>query len=170
MKLWTQLLILTIIDFIIIWFCVGEPDPSVSIGVIIVVQFVILLNLILAGLFYAFKRQYSKAFLINSIISAIIIYNLFIGGIERHQRQRYEGWNFKIKDTTFNITHSKVDSTFSMTYSLNPGSSSEFNKGHFSKKSNFYLLTTDTTKFLIRNNFLFGFQNNDSIKLTKLNY
>ena len=154
MKLWTQLLILTILDFIIIWFWVGEPDPSVSIGIIIVVPFVIIINLILAGLFYAFKRPYSKAFLINSIISAVIMYNLFIAGIDRHQRLRYEGWNFKINDTTFDITHSKLDSTFSMTYSTNPGSSVEFIGGHFIDKSNFYLLTTDTTQFIIRSNFL----------------
>jgi hypothetical protein len=98
------------------------------------------------------------------------MYNLFIGGIGRHQRLRYEGWNFKINDTTFNITHSKLKSTFSMTYSTNPGSSWGFIDGRFIDKSNFYLLTTDTTKFMIRNNFLFGFQNNDSIKLTKLDY
>ena len=170
MKLWTQLLILTILDFIIIWFWVGEPDPSVSIGIIIVVPFVIIINLILAGLFYAFKRQYSKAFLINSIISAIIMYNLFIAGIGRHQRMRYEGWNFQINDTTFNITHSKLDSTFSMTYSTNPGSSLSFIDGRFIDKSSFYLLTTDTTKFIIKNNLLFGFQNNDSIKLTRFDY
>ena len=96
--------------------------------------------------------------------------NLFIAGIERHQRLRYEGWNFKIKDTTFNITHSKLDSTFSMTYSLNPGSSWGFIGGQFIDKGNFYLLTTDTTRFVIRNNFLFGFQNNDSLKLTKNDY
>ncbi len=131
---------------------------------------VIIINLILAGLFYAIKRQYSKAFLINSIISAIIMYNLFIAGIERHQRRRYEGWNFKIKDTTYNITHSKLDSTFSMTYSTNPGSSTSFIGGQFIDKNNFYLLTTDTTKFVIKNNFLFGFQNNDSIKLIKIDY
>ena len=172
MKLWTQLLFLTILDFIIIWLWVrqSDPDPSVSIGILIVVPMVIIVNLILAGLFYAIKRQYSKAFLINSIISAIIMYNLFTTGIARHQRLRYEGWNFKIKDTTFNITHSKLDSTFSMTYSLNPGSSWGFIDGKFIDKSSFYLLTTDTTKFIIRNNFLFGFQNKDSIKLATIDY
>ena len=98
------------------------------------------------------------------------MYNLFIAGISRHQRQLYEDWNFKINDTTFDITHSKIDSTFSMTYSTNPGSSWSFIHGQFIDKHNFYLLTTDTTKFKIKNNYLFGFRNNDSIKLTKLDY
>lgn len=98
------------------------------------------------------------------------MYNLFIAEISRHQRIRYEGWNFKIKDTTFNITLSKIDSSFSMTYSLNRGSSWGFIDGQFLNKRNSYLLITDTTYFIIKNNFLFEFQNNDSIKLTKIEY
>ena len=72
MKLWIQLLILTILDFIIIWFWVGEPDPSVSIGIIIVVPLVIIINLILAGLFYAIKRQYSKS-IFNQLYNSAFI-------------------------------------------------------------------------------------------------
>ncbi len=172
MKLWKQILILTILDFIVIWLFVkqSDPDPSVAIGIIIVVPVVIIINLIIAGFLYAIKRQYSKAFLINSIISAIIMYNLFIAEISRHQRLRYESWNFKIKDTTFDITHSKVDSTFSITYSLTPGSSWGFIRGQIIYKNNSYLMITDTTNFIIKNNFLFGFQNIDSIKLTMNHY
>ena len=75
MKLWIQLLILTVLDFVIIWFWVKEqdPDPSVSIGILIVVPLVIIINLIIAAVLFAVKRQYVKAFLINSIISAIIM-------------------------------------------------------------------------------------------------
>ena len=173
MKLWAQLLLLTIIDFIVIWLWVRQqdPDPSVSIGILLVVPLAIIVNLILAGLFYAIKRQYAKAFLINSLIAAVIMYNLFIAGIDRHQRLRYEGWNFKINDTTFNITHSKLDKTFSMTYSLNSGSSWSFIDGHFISKDDFYLLTTDTTKFTIKHNYIFDFrEKGDSIHLTKVDY
>lgn len=172
MKLWTQLLLLTILDFVIIWFWVRQqdPDPSVSIGILIVVPLAIIINLIIAAVLFAVKRQYAKAFLINSIISAIIMYYLFIAGIDRHQQLRYDGWNFKIKDTTFNILHSKLDNTFSMSYSTNPGSSSSFIDGKFISKNNMYLLTTDTTNFIIKNNFFFGFRGSDSIKLTKVDY
>ena|ERR1700694_5254769 len=146
MKLWTQLLLLTILDFIIIWFWVKQqdPDPSISIGILIIVPMVIIINLALAAIFFAAKRKYAKAFLINSIIAAVIMYNLFIAGISRHQRLRYESWNFKIKDTTFGITHSKFDSTFRMSYSINPGSSCSFMGGRFIDRKNSYLLSTDT--------------------------
>ena len=170
MKLWTQLLLLTIFDLIIIYFWVGEPEPSVALGILIVVPVVIIINLILAGLLYAIKRQYSKAFLINSVISAIIMYNLFIAGIARHQRLLYEDWNFKINDTSFKIIHSKLDSTFSITYSLSPGSSWSFIDGKFIEGTNFYLLTTDSIKLKIKNNYLFGFRNKDSIELKKHEY
>jgi membrane protein YdbS with pleckstrin-like domain len=172
MKLWMQLLLLTILDFIIIWFWVRQqdPDPSISIGIFIVVPMAIIINLVLAVIFYAAKRRYSKAFLINSLIAAVIMYNLFIGGINRHQRLRYESWNFKIKDTTFDITHSKFDSTFSMTYSINPGSSWGFMNGRFIDRKNSYLLSTDTTNLIIEKNFLFGFRSKGGIKLEKVDY
>jgi membrane protein YdbS with pleckstrin-like domain len=172
MKLWIQLLFLTILDFIVIWLYVGweDPDSSVSIGILLVVPLAIIVNLVIAGILFLVKRQYAKAFFINSIISGIIMYNLFVAGIARHQRLRYEDWNFKINDTTFDITHSKLDSSFSITYSINPGSSWSYINGRFINKNIFYLLTTDTIKFKIKNNYLFGFRNIDSIKLTKLDY
>jgi hypothetical protein len=164
---------LTILDLIVIWLYVRweDPDASVSIGILLVVPSVIVINLAFAGVLFIAKRQYAKAFLINSIISAIIMYNLFIAGIDRHQRLRYEGWKFKISDTTFNIKHSKLASTFSMTYSLNPGSTWSFIDGHFISKDDIYLLTTDTTTFTIKHNYLFGFRAKvDSIHLTKVDY
>jgi membrane protein YdbS with pleckstrin-like domain len=172
MKLWVQLLFLTILDFIIIWLYVRQEDPdaSVSIGILLVVPLAIIINLIIAAILFVVKRRYAKTFLINSLISAAIMYYLFVAGINRHQRLRYEGWNFKIKDTTFNILHSKLDSTFSITYSLSPGSSWSFMDGRFITKNNSYLLTTDSTTFFIRNNFLSGFRGRDSIGLTKVDY
>ena len=171
MKLWTQLLLLTIFDFIVIWFYVRQedPDPSVSIGLLLLVPLVIIINLILAAIFYATKRHYSRLFIINSFVSPVIMYLLFTQGISRHQRQRYESWQFTLSDTTFRITNNKLDSTFDISYSTNPGSSSSFIYGHVASNKNVYLLTNDTLRLLIKNNFLFGFRSSlDSIKLTQL--
>ena len=171
MKLWTQLLLLTILDFIIIWLWVRQqdPDPSISIGLLLLVPLVIIINLILAAIFYATKRHYSRLFIINSFVSAVIMYLLFTQGIRRHQKQRYESWKFALNDTTFRITNNKLDSTFDISYSTNPGSSSSFIYGHVASKENVYILTNDTLRLLIKNNFLFGFKNSsDSIKLTQI--
>ena len=171
MKLITKLFFLTIIDFIIIWFWVKEidPEPSVSIAIVIVVPIVILINLAIALILYFTKREYSKVFVVNSFISAIIMYFLFLNGIDRHQNLRYESWKFNRKDTIFAIIHSKLDNTFSMTESTNQGSTTEFLEGKFSGNGNEYYLKTDSTEFKIRNEYLFGFRNStDSIKLTKI--
>ncbi|WNM18058.1 hypothetical protein [Flavobacterium capsici] len=171
MKLFTKLFLLTIIDFIIIWFWVKEidPEPSVSIALVIVVPAVMLINLAIAVILYFTKREYSKVFVINSFISAILMYFLFQNGIERHQNLRYESWTFNRKDTIFAIIHSKLDNTFSMTVSTNQGSTTEFLEGKFRENGNEYYLTSDSTEYKIRNEYLFGFRNStDSIKLTKI--
>ena len=171
MKLWRQLLVLTIIDTIIIWLWVRQqdPDPSVSIGILLLVPGVALLNLILAAILFATKNKYSKAFLINSIISAIIMYNLFLAGINRHQQLRYESWQFTQNDTVFRVTHNKLDSTFDISYRTNTSTSTGFISGQVAYNKNNIILTSDTLKFIIKSNFLFGFQGKqDSIRLLPL--
>lgn len=171
MKLFTKILFLSIIDFIVIWFWVKEidPEPSVSIAIYLIVPLVIIINLAIALVLYIFKREYSKIFVINSLVSAIIMYFLFFKGIERHQNQRYESWEFNIKDTTFVITHSRLDNTFSISESTHPGSSTEFLDGKLNRNGNEYYLTTDSTKYIIKNEYIFGFRNaTDKIKLVKI--
>jgi membrane protein YdbS with pleckstrin-like domain len=171
MKLFIKIILLTIIDIILIWFWVKEndPDPSVSIALVLVVPAVIIINLVIAILLYFTKREYSKIFVINSLLSAVIMYILFLNGIDRHQKLRYESWKFNIEDTIFQITHSKLDNTFSISESTNPGSSTGFLDGKFSRKGNEYYLTTDSTEYKIRKEYFYGFRNSkDSIKLTKI--
>jgi hypothetical protein len=96
--------------------------------------------------------------------------NLFISGIDSHQRKRYEGWNFKIGDTTFIITHSKLDNRFWIEYSINPGGSTGFIDGKFIDNKSSYLLTSDSSKYIIKNGLLFGFRDKESLRLTKVEY
>jgi membrane protein YdbS with pleckstrin-like domain len=171
MKLFIKILLLTIIDFVVIWFWVKEndPDPSISIAIVIVVPAVIIINLAIALVLYFTKREYSKVFVINALVSAIIMYFLFLNGIDRHQNLRYESWKFNIKDTVFEITHFKLENTFSISESSNPGSSTSFLDGKFSRKDDEIYLTTDTTKYKMKNEYLYGFRNSkDSIKLIKI--
>lgn len=171
MKLLIKLVLLTIIDFIIIWFWLkeNEPDPSSSLGILLLIPFVIFINLIIALVLYFIKRQYTKAFVINSFISAVLMYFLFINAINRHQQKIVESWKFNIKDTVFTINHWKVDNTFSISESTDPGSSTGFLDGKFITRGNEHYLTTDSTKYYIKKGYFYGFRNiNDSIKLTKI--
>jgi len=161
MKFLTKILLLVIFDFCMIWFWVRtmDPDPSVSIGIILLIPFVIIINLIIAGILFFFKKQYSKFFLINAVISAFIINFLFSAEISRHQRDRLESWEFKYKDRIYKIVHWKSEGTFSMSEQLDPGASTEFLEGKFVKFNKEYQLTTDSTKYVIRKNVLYGFGN-----------
>eukprot|EP00388_Colpodella_angusta_P019081 GDKJ01047669.1.p1 GENE.GDKJ01047669.1~~GDKJ01047669.1.p1 ORF type:complete len:174 (+),score=16.53 GDKJ01047669.1:334-855(+) len=171
MKFWIRIILLTIIDFAIIWLWIKQmnPDPSVSIGILILVPFVVILNLIIALILYFFKKEFVSLFLVNSIIAGILMFYLFGKGIDRYQNERLESWNFKLQNTTYNITHWKLENTFSMSESNNPGSSTGFLDGKFIKKGNEYYLKTDTTEFIIKNGYLYKFRNeSDSIKLNKI--
>lgn len=171
MKAWTNLILLTVIDFVIIWFWVREtdPDPSVAIGILLLIPFVIGLNLIIAAIFYFANRKYAMLFVINSLIAGVLMYYLLGNGIDRHQRLRLESWKFNIKNTTFVVTHWKRENTFSISESTNPGSSTVFLNGQFTENGNAYYLTTDSTEYRIKNEYFYGFRNSmDSIKLSKI--
>lgn len=163
---------LAFIDFGLIWLWVYQmdPDPSVSIGIILLVPFVFVLNLIIAGvLYYAKKKEYSSIFLINSVTASIIIFYLFGKGIDRHQNKRLEQWTFQKADTTFSLIRWKETNEFSMTYSLNPGSSWSFLDGHCENKNGKWILNADTISIEIDNDHLIGFRNQyDTIKMTKI--
>lgn len=171
MKLFTQIILLTIIDYLSIWYLVKiiDPDPSASIIILFLVPLIVGINLIIALILAYTKQKYIKLFVINSIIAGIIMFYLFNLGVSRHQNLRYNGWNFNIKDTTFELTINKLDTTFSMTYSLNPGSSNGYLNGTYKTNKKEFLLIADKKNFIIRNNYLFAFrQKPDSIKLTHI--
>jgi hypothetical protein len=166
-----QLAVLIVADLLLIWVLVRQidPDPSVSIGLLFLVPAVFVLNIVIAIVLAFIKKRYSGVFFINSFISSFLMYFLFINDIDRHQNKRYEIWKFNLKDTTFEITLSKLDTTFNIAHRTDPGSSSRFMYGSYIAKQNEYILMSDTVKLTIRNKFLFGFRNiNDSVKLTKV--
>lgn len=171
MKIWTNIILLTIVDFIVIWLLVKlvNPDPSVSILILLLVQFVVILNLIIALILYFTKQEFVSLFIINSIISGILMFYLFDMGIDQYQNERLESWEFKLQDTTFVIINWKHENSFSISESTKPGSSTSFLDGKFIKKRNSYYLTTDSTEYIIKDKYLYKFRNlRDSIELKKI--
>ena len=173
MKTFYKVLALIIIDIGLIWFWVYQidPDPCISIGVFLLVPFVFVLNLIIGGiLFLAKKKDYSKLFFINSIIASIIMLYLFEKGIDRHQNNRLESWEFTKADSIFRLTRWKKTNEFSMSYSLSPGSSWGFLDGKCIEKSGDWYLTSDSLKRkIINDEKLIGFRNpTDTIRMNKL--
>ncbi|CAN5448333.1 hypothetical protein BH09BAC3_BH09BAC3_32610 [soil metagenome] len=171
MKFWVQLLLLTIVDFLVIWLWVRQADPSpdISIAILLLVAYAIGFNIIIAVLLYFVKRKYATLLVVNSLIAGALMFFLFHEGIVRHQNKRVEGWRFNIKDSTFEIQHWKMENTFSISESTTPWSSTSFLEGKFISNGNEYLLATDSTSYQIRGEYLFGFRKSiDSIKLIKV--
>jgi len=172
MRILYKILGLAFIDFGLIWLWVYQmdPNPSVTIGIILLVPFVFVLNLIIAGvLFYAKKKEYARIFLINSVTASILVFYLFVKGIDRHQNKRLEQWTFQKADTTFSLTRWKETNEFSMTYSLNPGSSWGFLDGHCVNENGIWIFNADSLIMKIDNENLIGFRNEtDSIIMKKV--
>ncbi len=174
MKNWFKILIpLVIIDFLIIRYCFlyNDPDPSSAIVIIILVPGALITNLIIAAVFYFFKRiQFSKIFFANSLIASIMMYILFNIGSQRYLDKRYESWSFKLSKNTYRITRQKMNNQFYILESTNPGSSWSYMDGTYKKSSNDWVLNADTLIMKItENNYLIGFPNSiDSIKMTKI--
>lgn len=172
MKFLLKLLGLIAIDFILIWLWVYQmnPDPSVSIGILLIVPFVFAINLVISGiLFWQKKKEYSRLFLINTIIASIIMYYLFGKGIDRYQNNRLERWEFNIADTTYSLIRWKNIDEFSMSYSTEPGSSWGFLNGKCELVSNDWILKADSIQLKIHNDCLIGFRTkSDTIEMKKI--
>lgn len=159
------------IDFILLWLWVYQInlDPSSSIVILLLVPFIFALNLIIAGIFYVLKKkEYTRLFLINSLLASIIMRYLFQKGIDRYQNKRLESWEFTKADTVYSIIRWKETPDFDMSYSTRHGSSTEFLTGKYKVINNCYILTTDSTTYIIKGNYLLGFKRaHDKIKIEK---
>lgn len=168
-----KILTLSTLDYLIIWCWMQgqDPDPSVSIFILVLVPSAIILNLVIAGLLAFFKKGYT-VFLANAVVSALIMNSLFSAGITKHQNRLYESWRFIKADTTFEVTRMKETDEFSMSYSehiTNSASTTSFLDGICIISKNNLVLRTDSTKYIIRNNYLVGFRKpTDSIRIQKV--
>ena len=167
-----KILGLAVIDLGLIWLWVYQidPEPSFSIGISLLVPFVFALNLMIAGvLFYMKKNEYSRVFLINSLIASVIMFYLFRKGIDRHQKKRIEQWTFQNADTIYSLIRWKETNEFSMTFSLNPGSSWGYLDGHCENKNGKWILKAESRTMEIDKDYLIGFRNvTDTIKMERV--
>lgn len=169
--MYLKLLFLVVIDYILIWFWVKyiNPDPSLAIGLIIYVPFVTGINCLIALIFFIYKRNYTKLFLLNAVISAVLMVYLYNEEMNSFQNKRFEYFSFKVGSKLFDISLSKLDSTFWINYNLGQDSYSKFASGKYVEMNNEILLMSDSLTYKIKDQYLFGFKNKvDSIKLANI--
>ena len=174
MKHWSTILIpLIIIDYVVIryWLLIDDPEPSVAIYAIVFIAIGVMINLGIALLFYFSKKIWlSKPFVLNAIISGIMINVFWSRGTERFLADRFESWEFEISEVQYRVTRQKENNEFHMSESHNPGSSTTFMYGTYSKLSNKWVLISETHEMIITENTnLIGFPNKtDTIQLTNV--
>ncbi|TXI96387.1 hypothetical protein [Chryseobacterium sp. SG20098] len=163
MKRILQILILSIIDFLVIWiwFYDIDPDPSISIAVVIMYPLLFFINLLAGGILWITKKKnLSRLFIINSVVSVAIASFLWPNAIRRHQNQIWISYSFHHNAKNYNISIHKPDHTFMMTESVNPGSSTSFLEGVCNYENGKIILKTDSTRYSIEHNVLIGFTKN----------
>lgn len=109
MKMLLKIIGISILDFVLIWIWVRlmESGPSVGILIIFLIPIAIIVNLLIAGLLFWFMNKNSKLFLLNTIISSLIVYWLFPMKIDRRLRDQYIDYEFMVSNTTYHITFEK---------------------------------------------------------------
>ena len=172
MKTVSRLIILILLETIIFWLLFKDIEPSVSIGLIILIPVVFFINLIVAALLYlVFKKggNWYVAFLINSIIGSAIIYYVFSAGIVNHERKTMSSWSFIKGDTTYSIIIWKKTKEYDISYSLERGSSMSYLSGTYQQTDSELFLKDSSKNYILRNDYLIGFgSENDSVKLVSV--
>jgi hypothetical protein len=171
MKIAIKLVLILLIDILLINYFIQliHPEPSSSLLIIVYIPAIIIINIIICAVLARFKNDNAKYLLMNAIVSGILFFYIFNHNIDQYQKERLESWTFRIEDTTFILTHWKLEHTFTLGYSLHPGSSKGYIDGNVIISNSDYILTTDTTTYFIKNNYLINFRQSDtSILITKV--
>lgn len=161
MKTLYNILGLAVIEFGLIWLWVYkmEPDPSISIGIVLISPILFGLNLIAGLILYFLKKPLSKMFFVNSIICPMIFYAFwslwFMNWVERN----YEEFSFGIDNRKLEVSLSKTSNYFSISDLTNKsnGSTTGLYFGKYERKGDSIKLTDGETKMYIVENKLIGF-------------
>lgn len=172
MKILIKILLLIIIEFIVLWYrivdsdAVTEGDSAVWLMLIFCI-FAFGVNLVITIILFALKNKNAIVFLVNTIVLPCLIYYVITKGLDKEQKRRYEGWTFQYAGKTYDITHFKLKSEFSINR-VNGIVFTPVSRGKLITNGNELNLYADSAKYTIRNSYLFGFTNQtDSIKLMK---
>lgn len=163
---------LLILEIILLgfWTYQMEPDPSVSIGIIIIVPFLFVLNIIIGILFYLFKSKLSNIFFINSIVCPLIFFGIWNLWFMSYHDRISERFDFVIGEKDYEVSLSKKTDCFSISDMTNKpnGSTAGLYFGKYERKKDTIKLTDGETKMFIVENKLIGFPIKPSeIKLTE---
>lgn len=151
--------LLVLLDVVVLWLGVWyiDPDPSVSISLLILVPAVFICNIIIAIILAVLKKRNAGLFVLNALVASILLFFLFDAGIDRHQHRLFESWTFTVNDTAYNMVCWKQEPSFSITkYNGNGGSEGVAYGAWIAKGEDIYL-QAGVALYVIKGKHLYGF-------------
>ena len=158
-------ILIAIIESIIIWELVKklDPDPSVSIAVIIYVPAVFCINMLIGVLLHILKSYYRRVFYTNSIICSISMFFLFGQGVNRYLERTLDSWTFEYNNSEYHLTKWEETGNFSITVRLSEYSEKGYIDGVWELKDNELLLKGKDYTMRLSNGKLRNFNDDNSV-------
>ncbi|SDY16220.1 hypothetical protein SAMN05444411_1451 [Lutibacter oricola] len=144
---------------------IEKPDPSISIGIILIVPILFGINLILGLVLYFLKKPFTKLFLLNSIISPLIFYIFWSLWFSDYHERNNENFKFSINDIVYELSIEKNDEYF---YLCDEKNSGRVYVGKYEKKGDSLILKDSEAEMYIVDNKLLEFpEKRTEIKLIR---
>ena len=163
------ILILEIV-FIGLWIYELKPDPSISIGIVLILPVLFGINLILGFIFHLLKKPLSKIFFVNSIVCPLIFYAFWNLWFMNWTERNYEEYSFGIDNRKLEVSLSKTSDYFSISDNTNQknGTTTGLYFGKYERIGDSIKLTDGKYKMFIFENKLIRFPERlNEIKLKK---
>ncbi|QJP35403.1 hypothetical protein F0365_13845 [Nonlabens sp. Ci31] len=137
-----------------LWIYAMKPDPSVSIGIILIVPILFGINLIIGLILYFLKRPLSNFFFANSIICPLIFYAFWsLWFMNYHERNNTE-YKFSVNDIVYELSIGKNNEYF---YLCDENNNGRVYVGKYEKKGDSLILKDSEAEMYIIKNKLFEF-------------
>ncbi len=162
-----------IIDIILIgcWILYFHPEGSEAIFLLFILPTVFLINLVIASILYFIKRYYTPFFIANAFLTSSILYLFWMLYIDIYGRIIWEDWELYIDGIEYSISYPSLKngtSEYNILYSPEKGMSNGVEGGMVVMQNDtLYFTSTDGAKYFIYKNYLYGFKNNEKIKVKK---
>ena len=149
-------IVILILEIILLglWIYSMKPDPSVSIGIVLIVPILFGINLIIGVTLFYLKKPFSKLFLVNAFVCPLIFYALWnLWFVNYHERNNTE-YKFSINDVVYELSIGKNNEYFYLCDENNDG---RVYVGKYEKKGDSLILNDTEARMYIIDNKLFEF-------------
>ena len=172
---------LVIVDILIIKYLIYGHyplTPSHAMYVILWWFYSFIINLIIACIVYFIKKYYTRFFVFNIFIFAVIAVLMFNIEVNKYMKERLDTWEFNVDGIRYDIGYSSnnADSTFDSIYRIHIKERDveySYKKGmgrgvvHL-KNDTVYFLSIDSCQYYIYGDTLYNFEGIDRIKVKKV--